>query len=176
MKFFIKILIFFILLINGCYIQKEVVLLKEFNGDGIAVLNFSVTGSFIESKIGKHAADRLTDALFMKNNLRIIDRSQVNNVLIEMDINSPETLSKEELNILGKKLNANYIILGRIVQTNDKEFITSKSKMGLFISFRIISILDLEVVGMASYKTRYKENLFKEIDKAMIELSKKMNL
>jgi hypothetical protein len=165
-----------VLLIASCSPSKDVVVMKEFTGDGIAVINFSVQGSMIENGIGKNAADRLTDALFLKKNLRVIDRSKVNDALVDMDIKTSEALSKEQLASLGQKLNAHYIVLGRIVQTTDKEFMTSKNDMGLYISFRIVSTDNSDVVGMATYKITYKEDLFKEIDIAMNKLAEEMDL
>ena len=163
-------------LIASCFTSKEAVVMKEFTGDGVAVINFSVQGSLIENGIGKNAADRLTDALFLKKNLRVIDRSKVNDALIDMEIKSPEALSNEQVASLGQKLNAHYLVLGRIVQTTDKEFMTSGNDMGLYISFRIVTTDNSSVVGMASYKTRYSENLFKEIDLAMTQLVEEMKL
>jgi hypothetical protein len=165
-----------VLLIASCSQSKDVVVMKEFTGDGIAVINFSVQGSMVENGIGKNAADRLTDALFLKKNLRVIDRSKVNDALIDMEIKSPEALSGEQIISLGQRLNANYILLGRIVQTSDKDFITSKNDMGLYVSFRIVSTDNSNVVGMATYKTTYKEDLFKEIDIAMNQLAEEMDL
>lgn len=165
-----------ILTIVSCNPSKEVVIMKEFTGDGVAVVNFATQGSFIEAGIGKNAADRLTDALFLKKNIRVVDRSKVNNALIDMEIKTPEALSVEQLKSMGQKLNAGYIILGRIVQTTDKEFMTSKNEMGLYITFRIISTSDSDVVGMGSYKTTYKKDLFREIDLAMLKLAEEMDL
>lgn len=176
MKYQIIVYALLVLLIASCSPSKDVVVMKEFTGDGIAVINFSVQGSLIENGIGKNAADRLTDALFLKKNLRVIDRSKVNDALIDMEIKSPEALSREQITSLGQRLNANYILLGRIVQTSDKEFMTSKNDMGLYISFRIVSTDNSDVVGMATYKTNYKEDLFKEIDIAMNHLAEEMDL
>lgn len=176
MKYQITIYVLFVLLIASCSPSKEAVVMKEFTGDGVAVINFSVQGSMIENGIGKSAADRLTDALFLKKNLRVIDRSKVNDALIDMDIKTPETLSKEQLTNLGQRLNAHYVVLGRIVQTTDKEFMTAKNNMGLYISFRIVSTDNSDVVGMATYKTTYKEDLFREIDLAMTQLAEEMEL
>ena len=165
-----------VLILAYCSPSKEAVVMKEFTGDGVAVINFSVQGSFIENGIGKNAADRLTDALFLKKNLRVIDRSKVNDALVDMDIKTSEALSKEQLSTLGQRLNAHYLVLGRIVQTTDKEFMTAKNDLGLYISFRIVSSDNSDVVGMATYKTTYKEDLFKEIDAAMNQLAEEIDL
>ncbi len=172
-----QIVIFTVLvLMIGCSPSKDVMILKEFNGDGIAVINFSTQGSFMESSIGKNAADRLTDAFFLKTNLRVIDRSKINDALIDMEIKTPETLSKEQLLKIGQRLNANYVVLGRIIQTSESNLISTTSDMGLYISFRIISTANSDVVGMASYNTTYKTDLFKELDQAMIKLAEEIEL
>lgn len=176
MKYQIIIYALLVLLVAGCSQSKDVVVMKEFTGDGIAVINFSVQGSMVENGIGKNAADRLTDALFLKKNLRVIDRSKVNDALIDMDIKTSEALSNEQIASLGQRLNANFILLGRIVQTTEKEFLTTKNDMSLYISFRIVSTNNSEVVGIATYKTTYKEDLFKEIDIAMNHLAEEMDL
>ncbi len=173
-----QILFYAVVLITivSCNPTKEVVIMKEFTGDGVAVINFATQGSFIDLSIGKNAADRLTDALFLKKNIRVVDRSKVNDALIDMEIKTPESLSNEQLKSMGQRLNANYLILGRIVQTTDKEFMTSKNDLGLYITFRIISVADSDVVGMGSYKTTYKKDLFKELDHAMLKLAEEMDL
>lgn len=172
-----QIVIFAVLvLMMGCSPSKDVMILKEFNGDGVAVINFSTQGSFIEPGIGKNAADRLTDAFFLKKNLRVIDRSKINDALIDMEIKTPETLSKEQLLKIGQRLNANYVVLGRIIQTSESNLISTTNDMGLYISFRIISTANSDVVGMASYNTTYKTDLFKELDQAMIKLAEEIEL
>ena len=176
MKYRQIIYVFIIILITGCSSSKDAVVMKEFNGDGVAIINFSVQGSMIENGIGKNAADRLTDALFLKKNIRVIDRSKVNDALIDMDIKTSEALSKEQLINLGQKLNAHYMVLGRIVQTTDKEFITSKNDMGLYVTFRIVSTDNSEVVGIVSYRTEYKKDLFKEIDLAMNQMAEELDI
>lgn len=176
MKYQLLIYTIIVLIITSCSSSKDAVVMKEFNGDGVAVVNFSVQGSFIDDGIGKNAADRLTDALFLIKNLRVVDRSKVNDALIDMGIKTSEALSKEQLDNLGQRLNAHYIVLGRIIQTTDKEFMTSKNDMGLYISFRIVSTENSNVVGIATYKTDYKEDLFKEIDKAMNQMAEALDI
>lgn len=162
------------LIILSCSTSKEAVVMKEFTGDGVAVINFSVQGSSISTGIGKNAADRLTDALFLKKNLRVIDRSKVNDALVDMEIKTSEALSKEQLANIGQRLNANYLILGRIVQSSDSDFLASDNKMGLYITFRIVATSNSDIVGMATYKTDYKDDLFKEIDIAMNQLAEEL--
>jgi len=170
--------IFFVLTFTiitiGCSSGPDVLIHKDFDGDGIAVMNFETKGSFPEPNVGETTADKLTEALFLNGNYRVIDRSTVNNYQIQLGIKSTEIISPDELKKIGYSINASYIILGKIERVSDREFMTSDTESQLYISFRIISSSDSEVIGMATYNLQYSKNVIPEIDAAIKQMVNRM--
>jgi len=164
----LKILIIIsIILIPGCYTGPDVVVLGDFTGDAIAVMNFQTQGTFSVPNIGITTADELTEALYLKGKYGVIDRSTVNNTQVQLGIKSTEVISSEDLIKLGQDLKANYIVLGKIVQVSEDEFVKRNSDKQLFISFRIIATATTEVIGMASFTIHYSNNIIAELDDAL---------
>ena len=100
--------------------------------------NFSTKGDYLPSDAGKIAADKLTDALFLEGKFNIIDRSNVNEAQAGLDIKTAEIISADEIQKLGMKLKANYIVLGRVQQVSDDKYMDSDTKKELYIHFRIV--------------------------------------
>lgn len=162
---------------QGCYLvlnQPDIVLKKEFNGGNIAVLNFSTGGSFLAGNVGKTAADKLTDALFLKGRFNVIDRSNVNNAQFGMHIKSSDILSADQIKKLGSSINAKFLILGTVQKIQDGQYFDPDSKNQLNISIRILSVKNSDVVGIASYSTSFKGNITKVLQTAMEKIVVKM--
>lgn len=173
--------IFFILLLTfitkGCTlfsIAPDVLLKKEFTGESVAVLNFTKQGSYLPSDAGKIAADKLTDAMFLIGKFSVIDRSKVNEAQVGFDIKTTEFLSADDIQKLGMKLKANFIVLGRIQHVSENEYLNMNTKKELYISFRIISVKDTEVIGVASYYDNYSSNFIEKVDDMMRKIIKGM--
>jgi curli biogenesis system outer membrane secretion channel CsgG len=169
--------IFISIALNSCYListSPSILIKKDFDGDGIAVLGFSKYGSFLSDNIGRIAADKLTDALFLDGKFNVIDRSKVNQTQAEMEIASPESLSADQIQKLGLKLKANYIVLGRIQCSSNSEYIDDGSDKQLFISFRIISVLNSEVIGMATYKISSNDEITNALNNSMSTIVKRI--
>ena len=165
-----KIILFsFILQIIGFYAcsiisrSPDVLVRNEFTGDGVAVLDFTQQSTSMVSNMGKLAADKLTDALFLERQFKVIDRAVVKDAIISMDINSTELLSIEDIKKIGSLVNANFIILGRIQYFTEPEFLNSGSEKELYVSFRILSVSSGEVVGIANSKRNFSENVIDEL-------------
>ncbi len=170
-------LIALLILLPGCfllYTTPEVLIKADFNGDGIAVLNFTRQSSSTVSDLGKIAADKLTDALFLERKFNVIDRAVVNDVLISMDIKTTELLSVEQIQSLGEKLGANYLIVGRIQYFTPKEFLEADAEKELYVSFRILSVISGEVIGIGTHKSTFNEDLMDELSAAMYSLVRRM--
>lgn len=166
-----------IFLLPGCFIVSttpEVLIKTEFTGDGIAVLNFTRQSSSSISDLGKLAADKLTDALFLEGKYKVIDRSVVNEALISLDIKTTELLSREDILRLGEITNANYLVLGRVQYFTKQEFLYAGADKELYISFRIIAVSTGEVVGIGTYKSTFQENLIEELNSAIYYLVRRM--
>lgn len=145
--------------------SPKVKIKKDFDGNGIAVLSFAKQGSALPHNIGMTAADKVTDALFLSGGYNVIDRSQVNSAQQEMEVENVEFLSSDQIQQIGLKLKANYIVLGRIHSLKEKENFNVKSDQEIAISFRIISVKDTEVIGVADYKQEMDEEIVNNIDR-----------
>lgn len=161
-------------IVLSCSTNPYVLVKKDFTGDGIAVLNFSTHGSFLETNLGHIAADKLTNALFMDGSFKIIDRSLVNEAQVKTGIKSSIVLSSEQIHKLGTILNADYLIIGKIHQISEMEFLNTDLDKHLNISFRIIAVANSEVVGMADYTTLYTQNVIGVIEEILKALVKSM--
>jgi hypothetical protein len=163
-------------LFNGCYLLSppDVLLHKDFDGNGIAVLNFSKYGPYLPPEITSITADKLTDALYLVGKFNVIDRAKVNDAQSSLELTSFEELSADKIQKLGLKLKANYLILGQIQNIANTDAFDTDSPKQLYISFRIISVVNSELVGMANYKITYKDNLIEEIKNSMELIVKKM--
>jgi TolB-like protein len=167
-KIFTAAILSFIL--GGCYIisnHPDIAIKSSFDGDGIAVLNFSSEGSYQSDDIGKISADKLTDALFLEGKFNVIDRSNVNNAQASLQITNTEELSSDQIQKLGDKLKAKYIILGRIRKVSDSEYFDPDAASKLYVSIRIISVKNSEVVGIASYSSSCSSNEINVIQEIM---------
>lgn len=167
----------FTLIIIGCYVissSPDILIKKDFNGDGVAVLNFSTQGNFMSLGTGKIAADKLTDAMFLIGKFNVIDRSNVNKTQNSLEIKSTEFLSADDIQKLGLKLRANYLVLGIVQQVGGDTYVDSDSKKELYISFRIISVLNSDVVGLGRYSSNYYNNIIEKIETMMNEIVTKM--
>ena len=161
----------------SCYFlssSPSVLMNKDFKGDGIAVVNFSKYGPNLPPEISSIAADKLTDALYMTGKFSVIDRANVNDAAVGMEISSPELLSTDQIQKLGLKLKADYLILGRIQNISKPDIFDQEKDKTLYISFRIINVLNADIMGMSTYKVTYKDNLVQCLNDAMKNIANKM--
>jgi curli biogenesis system outer membrane secretion channel CsgG len=173
-KIIIPIVFILQFIVISCSTNPYVLVKKDFTGEGIAVLNFSTHGSFPEANLGRIAADKLTNALFLDGSFSVIDRSLVNEAQVKTGIKSSEVLSSEDVLNIGTILNANYLIIGKIHQISEIEFLNTDLEKHLNISFRIVAVANSEVVGMADYTTLYTENVIAVTEEILKELVKSM--
>jgi hypothetical protein len=183
MKKIIPVFISISFLFSGCYFiagtfckHPDVLIKKEFNGEGIAVLTFGRSGMFISPDIGNLTADRLADELFLSGKYEIIDRSKVNAAQAELEISNPNSFSQDKIHQLGLKLKANYLILGRISSNPTSEYFELDKDKKMNISFRIISVLNTDVVGIVDYTRETTgiisielDSMIKKIVQTMVE-------
>jgi len=138
--------------------SPEVLIKKDFDGNGIAVLTFVKQGPSLAPDAGRIAADKLTDAMFIKGNFNVIDRARVNEAQSILELATTELLSADQIQRLGLKLKANFIVLGRVQSVSDQEYFDMNPQRQLYISFRIISVANSEVIGVANYSSAYTDN------------------
>lgn len=172
--------VFMLAILTGCSTfksifssQPEIQLKEAFDGNGIAVLAFSKNGS-VSGSIGKLAADKLTDALFLVGKCNVIDRANVNEAQNTEKIENTESLSAENITLIGTKLNANYLVLGRVEIISQDIFLNSDSDKKINISFRIVSTKNAEILGVATYSKNYSGNVSDVIEEMMNSIVAKL--
>lgn len=147
---------------------------KEFDGNGIAVFNFTRIGA-LPNDIGRLTADKLSDALFILSRFNVIERSRVNNVQSDLNVTSTESLSSEQILKLGQNLKANYLVLGRIHCISSDDFTNQNDDKQLNISFRIISVANQDIVGVASYSCNFNKNIADQIQEMITKMVVKIS-
>lgn len=164
-------------ILQSCFIisnEPEVLLRKNFDGNGIAVLNFSRGESSQIDDIGKVAADKLTNALFLKGRFNVIDRSKVNEVEASLGIKSPDILSAGQIEKLGSTLKANYLVLGKVQKIGGDDYFDPSSNKKLYVTLRILSTDSSQVVGIATYSLTYNDNETVALGKIMNKIVEEM--
>ncbi len=142
MKYLKCFLICFIF-IYGCYTRGPYV---NFDRDFVlsdstvtmAVMNFEYGGNFLSAQIALQAADNLTSEIFIKKDIRVVDRSLVKDVLKKYEKTKPSLLSKEEISKIGQDLQANYLILGSIQSIGTIDQFYDSRDYNVEITLRIV--------------------------------------
>lgn len=136
--------------LSGCFSLSPDIsfnLSPKFDGDGVAVLPFAVYGA-ISPHIRISAADRLSDALYIFDNYKIIDRSVVNEALQKHKMNSLMMLSERQINELGSDLKCKYLIVGKIESFSNQDIIDDNSPSNIYLTLRIISTKSAQILGI----------------------------
>jgi TolB-like protein len=154
--------------------SPDISIKKEFDGNGIAVLNFSKIGP-VSGEICKIAADKLTDDFYLISKFNVIDRSKVNEAQINLEITNSELLSSEQIQKLGRKLKANYLVLGRVHCITSENFMESENNNQLNVSFRIISVANQEIIGIAYYSCEYEDNMVEKLQSMLSKIASKIS-
>jgi TolB-like protein len=154
--------------------SPDISIKKEFDGNGIAILNFSKIGP-VSGEICKIAADKLTDDFYLISKFNVIDRSKVNEAQINLEITNSESLSSEQIQKLGQKLKANYIVLGRVHCITSENFMESENNNQLNVSFRIISVANQEIIGIAYYSCEYEDNMVEKLQNMLAQIATKIS-
>jgi hypothetical protein len=128
-------------------------------GQKIAVLDFEQEGNFGSSKFSVFSADEMTTALYIKRNLKVIDRAHIRAVIADKNI-SPTKLTNQQLHDLGEVIGAELIVLGKIVFLQDGTIVPGgNEKNSVEITIRILSSTDGSVVGMVQRRFKKKGNM-----------------
>ena len=137
----------------------------------IAVLDFEYNGQFLTKKIAKTAADILSEDLFVKNRINIIDRSMVNEYLDRYKSTKREKFSKTDFQNIGNELNATYLILGTIQSYGSIEEYHESHTNKINVTIRIISTATAEVVGIIKHSGKSKRTMDELIRKVIEEMA-----
>ena len=126
----------------------------------IAVLPF--TGKGMSKTLGYLAADELTTLIYIEKKIPVVDRSRVNFILKELEIENPYFLSRDNLTTIADSLGANVIILGMMNRENESPD-PEKSVNYLNITLRFLDAESGEVIGIIYEKDTTGEPPFKVI-------------
>lgn len=170
-----------LLLVTGCSIissgikeQSVLVDTKVLTGKNIALLNFEKEGNGLPNNVEKSVPDKLAQLIFAFAKMTIVDRSLVNNTQIGIKHNGNLNLSRETIKQLGMALNADFVILGKVSnsQTN-MEFIEGPEGT-VSVSVRILSVENAKVIGMVSFAVDYNNDLQKKLDKIILNIAEEI--
>jgi len=135
----------------------------------IAVLPFTARGPAVSQRTGHIAADKLTTLLFMEKKMPVVDRSQVNYILHERQIENVYFLSGEDLAEIADTLKASVIVLGLIEnRTKQKEFETPENTLA--ITLRFLDGKTGEILEMANGTKKDKKPPEEMIETILSEL------
>ena len=148
-----------LIIIYGCYTHGPYVNFdRSFSlsdsSSTMAVMNFEYGGNFLSSRIALQAAYNLTSEIFIKKDIRVIDRSLVKDVLKKYEKSKPSLLSKEEIRKIGQELQANYLILGSIQSIGSIDQYYDSRDYNVEITLRIVDIKDGKVVGIIRHQRK----------------------
>ncbi|MFZ1288479.1 MAG: hypothetical protein WAR79_00190 [Melioribacteraceae bacterium] len=154
----------FIIMFQNCSIfssfnieSPDIKLTERIDSVNIAVMPFSKQGPFLPSFSGSLFAEKLSDELFLAKDYFIVDKSKIKEAFIELEIKNPTNLTFSEINKLGSRLNAKYIITGRIQQYSNTELIGMEAEYKINVACRIISTDTGEVVGIITMLGKSKK-------------------
>ncbi|MBN2788693.1 MAG: VWA domain-containing protein [Candidatus Delongbacteria bacterium] len=127
----------------------------------MAVLNFSINNSTEDMNyLSNGISDILITNLAEKNNITIIEREKIQNLIEELNFKNSGLVTEKEQSKIGKLSGAKYILTGSITFVNS--------------AYRMVSkVLDVEtgdVISTQSVKGKGKDNIFDSAD----ELSSKV--
>lgn len=175
---FLNLTLLFALVFKGCMLFQttpEVVIQPAFDRTEVAVLDFAAKGENISQRHGIYTADKLTESLFLTQKFSVIDRIQVRDAEKFLSITSATPVSTDQLQKIGLRLKARYLILGNLYNFNEDENFSLDNNRYLQLSFRIISVATGEVLGVATHKVDSGSgNSEQAIDKAISEIIQKI--
>jgi hypothetical protein len=146
------------------------------DGKVIAVLDFEQEGFLGGEKWGAFAADELTTALFVRNQMKIVDRALVKGKMLEKNA-TPAAMSIKAIQDLCAGLNADFIVLGKIArldsETDDPEH---SGKIHFQVTFRVLSVKDGSAVGMVMKRITVKGPIPPSISYALYQMAEEVRL
>lgn len=137
----------------------------------MAVLHFG--GKGVSKTLRYLAADELTTLLYVGKKYSVVDRSLVNAVVQEFEIENPYFLSKEKLITVSDSLSANVIVLGLIENEKDPG-VLEKGENHFTITLRFLDGKSSDVMGMIYEKESSFEPPFKVVPGMLVRMVNKL--
>lgn len=137
----------------------------------MVVLHFS--GKGVSRTLRYLAADELTTLLYVNKKYEVVDRSLVNAVAQEFEIENPYFLSKEKLITMSDSLSANVIVLGSIENEKDPG-VLEKGENHFKITLRFLDGKSSDVIGMIYEKESSFEPPFKVVPGMLVRMVNKL--
>ncbi len=148
---------------------------KTFDGKDIAILDFSATGMQFSQRHGVMTADRLTTALLLNKKFTLIERARVRDAQKIVGVSSVTPVSADQIQKIGLRLNAKYLVIGEIYQYAKENGFSSEGEGTVTISFRVLNTANGEIAGVVTHSLSYSEQSPEEVINRLIEqISKKL--
>jgi hypothetical protein len=168
-----------VFLVSGCVIFRSGSTESWFLGKSartVAVLDFEQEGFTHDGEIGTFAADELTSKLFIERKLKVVDRALIRAKMADLRFN-PQMSDVKEIQTLGMALNADCLILGKITQISNVELESEiEQKKTIQISFRLVSPISGDVIGMISKENSQKGETKKIVSRMIGKMVKAVKL
>ncbi len=164
-KFLIIILFFIAIFLASCNTYRELVadspditITEKFDSTSVAIFSFEKSGRFEQNNIGLIAADIFSNSMFLTGDYNIVDRTYINDLFIQKNLRSTLNFDKEELGKLGLELGANYIVLGKIIKTENPDFFSDDQSSTFWLEIRVINTQNKSIAAIAQCRDNFKCN------------------
>lgn len=166
--------VFVLFILSSCSIFNKIQvenpninLEENIDSTSIFVLPFSKRGNFLPPYSGSLFSNKLSDNLYLSKKFSIVDNSILGNLLEELDISKSSNFSHDEMIDIGLLANADYIIVGHILQYTDTELISLEDKRKLSISGRILNVRTESISGVININSTYEKANIVEVFELM---------
>jgi hypothetical protein len=158
-------------IINMGQPRPDILIRADFDGDGLAVVSFTAQGSFLQHDAGILAADRFSEEMFLRGRYNVIDRARVNNAILDIGLAGMDRLSDEQIQELGRRLDAKYIAVGKVYQETGPLYHVNDIEKKLTVSIRIIDTGSTDMVGVIRHTIRYKNDFHAAVSRMAIRIA-----
>lgn len=131
----------------------------------IAIITFNVKGAYLAKNIGDKTANQLSNELFSKLDVEVIDRSIVREGEKHFNVRKAEFLNEESISKISDYLNCHYLIIGEIIQSSSKELLNNEFGKNLYFSFRILDSQTTEILGVYKVSCEFESGIDEVITK-----------
>lgn len=113
--------------------------------------------------------------MFLSGSLKTIERSRVNEAVKYLSIRTLDELSQDDLQKLGMRLKADYIVLGNITSSRQNDLPGDKVNSSISVSIRIISVLNSDIVGVINYSEGYDGSIHDKMEEVISRVVNKLS-
>ena len=139
-----------------------------------AVVDFEAQGHWGSFSAGEFAADEMTAALYIQNHFKVIDRTQVRDYARQENL-TQASMNAARIQETGDALNADFIVLGKIVEITDDSALPDEVKeLNIQIQIRVLAVKDGSVIGVVENQKKSNEGPADLIKRMIWEMVKEI--